>query len=219
MSTFWATIAVLVFVSALVGGGAVLFMRQRRALLPPQEELSIQTVRSIILTKLQNVKELAMVRSNFQSVVHFEEAKKVFGHEVPGTMRKFMLSYTGTVVCGCDLNKVNVGNSFFNRNHLQITLPQSRIFDIYPDLSTVKLHDQDAGIFADDIKIEDQNREITADLQDVKQRLINEGILQKSNDNVQQLVRSITAPLGIEAVIAFDNTEQLNGQSEPLRLN
>ena len=133
MSTFWATIAVLLFVSALVGGGAVLFMRQRRALLPPQEELSIQTVRSIILTKLQNVKELAMVRSNFQSVVHFEEAKKVFGHDVPGTMRKFMLSYTGTVVCGCDLNKVNVGNSFFNRNHLQITLPQSRIFDIYPD--------------------------------------------------------------------------------------
>ena len=102
---------------------------------------------------------------------------------------------------------------------MQITLPQSRIFDIYPDLSTVKLHDQDTGIFADDIKIEEQNREITADLQDVKQRLIDEGILLKSNDNVKQLVRSITAPLGIEAVIAFDNTEQLNGQSEPLRLN
>ena len=218
MSTFWATIAVLVFVSALVGGGAVLFMRQRRVSLP-QEELSIQTVRAIILTKLQNVRELAMIRSNFQSVVDFTESKKVFGHDVPGTTRKFMLSYTGTVVCGCDLNKVNVGNSFFNRNHLQITLPQSRIFDIYPDLSTVKLHDQDTGIFANDIKIEEQNREITADLQDVKQRLINEGILLKSNDNVQQLVRSITAPLGIEAVIAFDNTEQLNGQSESLRLN
>ena len=218
MSTFWATIAVLLFVSALVGGGAVLFMRQRRVSLP-QEELSIQTVRAVILTKLQNVKELAMVRSNFQSVVHFEEAKKVFGHEVPGTMRKFMLSYTGTVVCGCDLNKVNVGNSFFNRNHLQITLPQSRIFDIYPDLSTVKLHDQDTGIFADDIKIEDQNREITADLQDVKQRLINEGILQKSNDNIQHLVKSITESLGIEAAIEFVDFEQLNGQSELLGLN
>ena len=218
MSTFWATMAVLLFVSALVGGGVFLFTHRPRIALP-QEELSIQTVRAIILTKLQNVRELAMVRSNFQSVVHFEEAKKVFGHDVPGTMRKFMLSYTGTVVCGCDLNKVNVGNSFFNRNHLQITLPQSRIFDIYPDLSTVKLHDQDAGIFADDIKIEEQNREITAELQDVKERLINEGILLKSNDNVQQLVRSITAPLGIEAVIAFDNSESLNGQSEPLRLN
>lgn len=218
MSTFWATIAVLLFVSALVGGGVVLFMRQRRVSLP-QEELSIQTVRAIILTKLQNVRELAMIRSNFQSVVDFTESKKVFGHDVPGTTRKFMLSYTGTVVCGCDLNKVNVGNSFFNRNHLQITLPQSRIFDIYPDLSTIKLHDQDTGIFADDIKIEDQNREITADLQDVKQRLIGEGILLKSNDNVQQLVRSIMAPLGIEAVIAFNNAEQLNGQSEPLRLN
>ena len=218
MSTFWATIAVLIFVSALVGGGVFLFTHRPRIALP-QEELSIQTVRAIILTKLQNVKELAMVRSNFQSVVHFEEAKKVFGHEVPGTIRKFMLSYTGTVVCGCDLNKVNVGNSFFNRNHLQITLPQSRIFDIYPDLSTVKLHDQDTGIFADDIKIEDQNREITADLQDVKQRLINEGILQKSNDNIQHLVKSITEPLGIEAAIEFVDFEQLNGQSELLGLN
>ena len=219
MSTFWATIAVLLFVSALVGGGVFLFMHYRRTLLPPQEELSIQTVRSIILTKLQNVKELAMVRSNFQSIVHFEESKKVFGHDIPGTTRKFMLSYTGTVVCGCDLNKVNVGNSFVNRNHLQIILPQSRILDIYPDLSTVKLHDQDAGIFANDIKIEDQNREITADLQNVKQRLIDGGILLKSNDSVQQLVKSITAPLGVEAMIAFDNAEQLDGQPELLRLN
>ena len=218
MSSFFMTIAVLLFVSTLSAVGGYLFKRSYRTSLPP-EELSIQTMRTVILEKLQSVRELAMIRSNFQSIVHFTETKKIMGHTIPYTTRKFILSYSGTVVCGCDLNEVKFANNFFNRNHLQITLPESRIFDMYPDLNTVKLHDQNAELFAKDVNIEDQNRAITVDLKEVKQRLIKEGLLIKSNDKVQKFVNSIVEPLGIKAVITFVSTAQLPEHSELPRLN
>lgn len=84
----------------------------------------------IILSKLQDVRELALVRSNFQSTVCFEESKKIFGRSVPGTRRKFILSYSGTVTCGCDLKKIRVANNFSYGKNLKIVLPQSEIFDI-----------------------------------------------------------------------------------------
>ena len=220
MSTFWATIAVLLFVSILTGGGVYLYTRQQRTTLPqPQEELSIPMIKAVILTKLKDVKELATVRSEFQSKATFSDSKKLMGHDVPGTARKFTLSYTGTIVCGCDLDEIRFADSFFDRNHLKITLPYSRVFDIYPDISSFDQHENSSGIFADNITIEEQNRAIAADIETVKQRLIDEGILLKSNENMQSLIKSITEPLGVTAEIAFANSNELEGQPDLLRLN
>jgi len=164
---------------------------------------SIQTIHAIIISKIQDVKELAALRSNFKSVVSFSEAKKIFGHDMPGSSRKFILEYTGTIVCGCDLSKIRISDQFYNKNHLMITLPNSQVLDIYPDISSFKVHEQSSGIFAEDIKIDDQNREVAKDLEQVKQRLIEEGILLKSNENVSRLLASTINLIGIETDIHF----------------
>ena len=217
MSSFFVTIAVLMFVTGLTAGGVYLFMLKSRQ--PLTEEFSISTVRPLILSKLRNVRELAMVRSNFQSVVSFEEAKKILGKNVPGTTRKLILDYAGTVVCGVDLDKVRVSGIFTNRNHLKIVVPQSRILDIYPEISTFKVHEKSSGIFADDIELEEQNLRVAADIERVKQKLIDEGILLKSNENVRQLISSIAEPLGVVAEIEFEDLDELNSTPDLLRLN
>ena len=217
MSSFFVTIAVLMFVTGLTAGGVYLFMLKSRQ--PLTEEFSISTVRPLILSKLRNVRELAMVRSNFQSVVSFEEAKKILGKNVPGTTRKLILDYAGTVVCGVDLDKVRVSGIFTNRNHLKIVVPQSRILDIYPEISTFKVHEKSSGIFADDIELEEQNLRVAADVERVKQKLIDEGILLKSNENVRQLISSIAEPLGVVAEIEFEGLDELNSTPDLLRLN
>ena len=217
MSSFFVTIAVLMFVTGLTAGGVYLFMLKSRQ--PLTEEFSISTVRPLILSKLRNVRELAMVRSNFQSVVSFEEAKKILGKNVPGTTRKLILDYAGTVVCGVDLDKVRVSGIFTNRNHLKIVVPQSRILDIYPEISTFKVHEKSSGIFADDIELEEQNLRVAADIERVKQKLIDEGILLKSNENVRQLISSIAEPLGVVAEIEFEGLDELNSTPDLLRLN
>ena len=217
MSSFFVTIAVLMFVTGLTAGGVYLFMLKSRQ--PLTEEFSISTVRPLILSKLRNVRELAMVRSNFQSVVSFEEAKKILGKNIPGTTRKFILDYAGTVVCGVDLDKVRVSGIFTNRNHLKIVVPQSRILDIYPEISTFKVHEKSSGIFADDIELEEQNLRVAADVERVKQKLIDEGILLKSNENVCQLISSIAEPLGVVAEIEFEDLDELDSTPDLLRLN
>lgn len=215
MSAFFMTIAVLLFVVGLSAAVAFLFM-QNRKISAAQENISVESVRQIILTKIQDVKELAVVRSNFQSAVTFEDAKKIFGRKLPGTARKFSLSYTGTVVCGCDLNKIRIANSFYNNNHLTVQLPESKILDIYPNVETLEILDNSAGIFADDIKIEEQNRELSADIQKVSERLISEGILIKIDENVRQIIKAIAEPLGIVAEVKFLKS---GGQSDLLRLS
>jgi|GEM_PF-4259330 len=83
----------------------------------------------------------------------------------------------------CALLKSESDIDGYNKNRLLITLPNSQVLDIYPDISSFKVHEQSSEIFAEDIKIEDHNREVAKDLEQVKQRLIEEGILQKNNEH------------------------------------
>lgn len=212
MNVFLVTIAVLLFVSILAGGSVYINSKRNRT--PEISELSIQSVHSTIMSEIQNLKELSTLKSNFHSVVSFEESKKIFGHDVPGTTRKFKLNYSGTIICGCDLKKIIIDNDFFDRNHLRITLPMSQVLHIYPNIETFEVYDVSAGIFTSDIEIEDQNREVAKDLEEVKKQNIQNGILLKSNENARKLLRAITTPLGVEAEVTF-----VDFNEEPLQLN
>ena len=218
MNTFLMTIAVLLFVSILAGGSVYINSKRNRTpelpATPPVLGLSIQSVHSTIMSEIQNLKELSTLKSNFHSVVSFEENKKIFGRDVPGTTRKFKLNYSGTIICGCDLTKIIIDTGFHNCNRLHITLPESQVLHVYPNIETFEIYDVSAGIFTSDIEIEDQNREIAKDLEEVKQQKIQDGILLKSNENARKLLRAITTPLGIEAEVNF-----VDFNEEPLQLN
>ena len=208
MSTFFATMAVLLFVSILAGASTYLFSKRndnRISLpLPITPELSIQTVHARILSEIRNIRELSTIENNFKSTAIFNEAeRKLWGHDVPGTRRKFKLNYSGTIVCGCDLNKIIIDKQFFNHNHLRIAVPESKILHIYPHIDSIEPYDVSTGIFASDITLEEQNHAVATDLEEVKERQINDGILLKSNENIRRLLLGITAPLGVEAEINF----------------
>ncbi len=222
MDSFFGMLAILLFVSGLAIFAARPYIGKNisgRLLSTDKSNNlpSIQTVHAIILSKIQDVKELTVLRSNFQSVVSFSEAKKILGHDIPGSSRKFILEYTGTIICGCDLSKIIISDQFYNKNHLLITLPNSQVLDIYPDISSFKVHEQSSGIFAKNINIDDQNREVAKDLEQVKQHLIDEGILLKSNENVRRLLVSVINPIGIEVDLHFVGG-LLSSESIPLSL-
>ena len=113
-----------------------------------------------------------------------------------------------------DLTKIIIDKDFHNKNHLSITLPTSQVLHIYPNIDTFEVYDVSAGIFTSDIEIEDQNREVAKDLEEVKEQKIQEGLLLKSNENARKLLRGITTPLGVEAEIKF-----VDFNEEPLQLN
>ena len=177
-----------------------------------------EAVRSTILEGIRSVSELATVRQNFQSIVTFESSKKIPGLSwtIPGTKRKFMLKYNGTIVCGCDLTKVKLTEGYGDR--MRIILPKSEVLDVYADMQSLEVYDQSAGLFTH-VKLEEQNREIAADLEKVKTHELQNGILELSDQNVKKILASVVAPTGMLADIVFtDGTHTLSGNSAPLQL-
>ncbi len=171
-----------------------------------------RSVRTTILAGIQNVIELATVRQKFQSVVSFSDTKKFpyLDYSIPGTTKKFMLRYYGNIVCGCDLSQAQIPDKPEN-GKIKIFVPHSQIMDIYADVQSYEVFDQRAGIFTS-IKLEDQNREVEADLNSVREREIQNGILARSDENARKILSSLATAAGIEAEIIF--TENLNNALE-----
>ena len=174
-----------------------------------------RSVRTAILSGIENVSELATIRERFQSIISFSDGIKIPGTNmnVPGTTRKFMLKYYGTIVCGCDLSKARVSERF-DVNRVRITLPHSEILDVYADVHSFEVYDQHSGIFTS-VKLEDQNREVNADLEKVKSHELEKGILAHSDENVRRILTSVVASTGMEAEIVFtENARAEIGSSE-----
>lgn len=172
-----------------------------------------KSVRSAILQGIQNVNELATVRERFQSIVSFSDGKQMpfLGFCLPGTTRKFIMRYAGVIVCGNDLSKLNISERFAV-NRVRVVVPRSRILDIYADVQSFEVYDQQAGLFTS-IRLEDQNREVTADLEEMRQNALKSGILSQADENTRRILTSIVAATGMEAEIVFDD-----GEGEVLRL-
>ena len=93
-----------------------------------------------------------------------------------------------------------------------MVVPRSRILDIYADIHSFEVYDQQAGLFTS-VRLEDQNREVTADLEEMRQNALKSGILRQADENTRQILTSIVAATGMEAEIVFDD-----GEREVLRL-
>ena len=174
-----------------------------------------QAIRSVIMEGIENVSELSTVKSSFQSMIEYSsESGKFLGISIPGTQKKFMLQYNGTIKCGCDLKKVKVVYDE-DSNRAKITLPRSEVLDIYADFQSIRMHDN-SGIFTS-VKPTEQNAEIIADLENVKKEKINDGMLALADKNVKELVSSVMTPIalrsGIQMDIDFDDEHTLESGS------
>ena len=193
-----AAIAMTLALVISVAFNVILFMKRT----PAAKNLN-RSVRSTILSGIENVSELTTIRESFQSIVTFEDGKKIpfVNMNFPGTTKKFMLKYSGTIVCGCDLSKAQVSEPYAG-DKIRITLPQSEILDIYADVHSFEVYDQRAGIFTS-VKLEDQNREVNSDLEKVKAHSVESGILLQANENVRKILGSVAASTGMKAEISF----------------
>lgn len=164
-----------------------------------------QSVRSTLIQGIKNVKELATIRQNFQSIVMFTDSKALLGFSLPGTGRKFILKYAGTVTCGNDLSKIQISERFAI-NRVRMVVPRSKLLDLYADMKSIQVYDQKAGLFTS-IQLQDQNREIAANLEEVRQDSLQSDILHRADENTRLILTSLAASMGMEAEVIFDDQE------------
>ena len=192
------TVILVLVLSVVIN--VLLVMRLARRHKAPEQNRSVRTA---VLQGIQDVNELASVRERFQSIVTFSEGWEVplLGFNFPGTTRRFMMRYSGTIVCACDLSAADVSERF-DVNRVRIAVPHSRITDVYADVHSFEVYDQSAGIFTS-IRLEDQNREVAADLEEVRRHALNNGILKQADENARRILTSVVAATGMEAEIIF----------------
>ena len=207
MDAFFSTLAVLVFISAMA-----IFTFKKDTLLElirtwQQSQLSVQTVHSTILRGIKRLNHLEILEIPFHSSANFSDNRKIFGFNVPRSERKITILYSGYAVCGCELDKIRIANDFFNRNHISITVPNSKILHVVPNMDSFEVY-QDTKIFSKKIDFEDQMQIVNADLDALKIRLADEGYIEQTNERVRQILTGLLTQCGIVAEISFsDNIE------------
>lgn len=195
-ATFGATLAGCLVLIGVTGGAVYLFMKGKRD--KEIQAMTYQQMQTIVSEEIRNVRELVTVRKNFTSIISFSDDKKIpfLNVHMPGSDRKFLMNYSGTITCGCDLDKI-----YFSRNetstHVKIIVPHSQILDKYADVNSFKIHYQDSGLLADDIKIEEHNELVAADLEKETQRALQEGLLERADENIRQMLMSIVERRGL----------------------
>ena len=214
-ATFGATMAGCLALVGVTGAAVYMFTQWRKSV---SERMTFEQLQSIVYEEVRDVCELALVRKEFKSVISVDVDKKIpfLDIHVPGSSRKFLMDYEGTIVCGFDLSGVKISRDGMS-NRVKVFLPPSKILDAYADVKSFKIHLQNAGLLASNIKIEEQNAWVAADVEDQRRRAVQEGILLRADDNARQLLtsrimnRGLNRSFDVEILTLSDgNVRQIN---------
>jgi len=161
---------------------------------------SAKEISSVLMQGIQEICDLATIRQNFQSIVTYENARSLFGFHLPGTHKKFILKYSGNIVVGTDLLKVNITQ--FVSGKVKITLPYSRVLDVTADMKSINVYDQHSGIF-NPLMFDEQNQAIAANLLEIEAEAHSGELLALSNNNAKNILASLCRSIGIGVEVEF----------------
>lgn len=209
-ATFGATIAGCIALVATSGAAVYFFVKRSKD--------PVQQIQTVLYEEIHKVRELVTIRKPFHETVPFNDDRKIpkTNIHMPFSNRKLIMTYSGMIVCGCDLDKIRLERE---GNKITVTVPHSRILDCYIDVHSLKVHYKDTGLLAKDFQIEEQNALIKANLETQQQKALQSGILNAANEEVRQELMSIITRRGLnqnfELEIAFRQHGDSNLLSAP----
>ena len=211
-ATFGATLAGCLSLAAATGAAVYFFMQRKHdAQLREQQQrtISFRQMQTIVTEELRNVHELITVRKNFTADISFSDDKKIpwLNVRMPASNRKFQMSYSGTITCGCDLEAIRFEQDFLT-GRVKIIVPPSKILDRYADVNSFKIHHRSKEFFADEINLEQQQEMVAADLEAHVQHALREGILNQADGNVRERLASIIASRNLNRSFDFEIVQQ-----------
>lgn len=210
---FGETMAMLLFVTLLAGGGIYYIVHLKRRQNELEETMSsyqdAERMSIVISSKIQDLAELTTVREEFTAEISHKDNKAWHGFKIPFTDVNFRMIYSGVISCGCDLTRARVPHTSISGNSATIILPKCTVLSIYPKSGSCKIISNEKGILADAITLEMQDKLVSADLEREQNLLISEGILQRANENVCRILKAQMQAIGINPHIVF-----LNGNSD-----
>ena len=151
-----------------------------------------------IANELVKISELATYKNSYTDVFFIKDTKKINDFSLPFTTRTLIIKYSGYIKAGVDLTEVSIDIDD-KKKRVSIKLNKASIIDNVIDTEHVTVLDERYTIFneVDSQKIFDELNKNKAEL---AQRLIDEGFLEKANENAKVLIESILIGMGFKEV-------------------
>lgn len=158
----------------------------------------------MIYSEIKSISELATMEYLFTDAAEFSDSKQIKDWNIPFTEKSFILKWDGIIKAGVKLDLVNIE---VNQDEKQITVsvPAAEILSYQIDTDSVEVLDEKDNIF-NNISVDDKAKFDAATEEAMKQRAIENGLLEKAQSNAEDiLLRLLQAnpAIGNEYVIEF----------------
>ena len=151
---------------------------------------------SAIMEKISYVKELSLVRYNYNGVISYKDYMKFMNLQVPLTEKSFLIRYNGYVKAGIDMQKASVDVS---GKSIKVHLPKPEIQETVIDEKAIQVYDESMNIL-NPVSVEDYKKAIVGEKNKISQEAVKQGILTESSDQAHKFITSVLTDLGFEKI-------------------
>lgn len=146
---------------------------------------------AILQSEIREIAELSTVVYIYQGIASIDEyaAGRLFGLEWrwPGTTRSMLIRYDGEVRFGIDFDRIIIDVDNIT-NKITVIMPPARIMTHTPNLHSIQVFDDSAGLFVS--RNATDTTDTIANAMDEKEKwLIDNGILEQANANAENLIQ------------------------------
>ncbi|MDR7857682.1 DUF4230 domain-containing protein [Tissierella sp.] len=152
---------------------------------------------SNIQEKITRLVELSTVKYNYTNIVEYEDKKQLSGVDIPFTIKKFILKYSGYIKAGIDLNTIEIDMK--DKDTIEVTMNNAEIFENVISEEDVYFYDERDSIF-NKLSFEDLYTVLIEEKEKMKKEVLDKGILNDAENNGGEIIKSLLEGMGFENI-------------------
>lgn len=143
----------------------------------------------VINSDIQKIGELATVEYLFTDAAKYSDSKQIKDWNIPFTEKSFVMKWDGVIKAGVDVSKITVTLQK-NNAVLLVKIPAATILSYSVDTNSMELLDESNNVF-NKISVSDKVKLDTATETAMKERAIENGLLEKAQASAQAIISNL----------------------------
>lgn len=149
---------------------------------PVNPEIILQTTNE----EIKSIGELATMEYLYTDASRFSKSRQIKGVKIPFTEKSFLLRWNGVIKAGVNVEEITTQINEATST-LLITLPAAEILSHEIDNDSVEVLDEKNNLF-NSIKVEDKVSFDEQVAQEMEDRAIKNGLLEKAQENAEEII-------------------------------
>ena len=143
----------------------------------------------LIKSEIKDIGELATLEYLYTDAGKFEDAKKLFGKNVPFTSKSFIAKWDGIIKAGVNIEQISIEVDNESKEII-VSIPKAEILSHEIEAESLETLDEKNGLFnkvsVDDVRTFDEESKMA-----MEERAIENGILDKALSNAKDIIERL----------------------------